>query len=102
MQKAYKNLEFLMSRDARPLRILSEYIEPQSRFAHYKVQDTVVFFGSARALPLEHAEEALANVQVTGNPSAIARAESGVRLARYYEGARTLANLMTGWSKSLS
>ena len=102
MEKAYKNLEFLMSRDARPLRILSEYLEPQSRFAHYKVQDTVVFFGSARALPLDQAEEALANVRATGNPAGIARAESGRLLARYYEDARTLAKLMTEWSKSLS
>jgi len=100
MDKAYKNSEFLMGRDARPLRILSEYLEPQSRFARYKVTDTVVFFGSARALPIERAEEALVNAKATKNAAAITRAEGGVLLARYYEDARTLARKMTEWSKS--
>jgi len=102
MEKAYKNEDFLMSRDARALRILSEYLEPQSRFARFKVTDTVVFFGSARALPRENAEEALVNAKATGNPQAIARAEGGMLLARYYEDARQLARNMTEWSKSLS
>jgi uncharacterized protein (TIGR00730 family) len=101
MEKAYKNSEFLMGREARPLRILSEYIEPQARFARYKVADTVVFFGSARALPVDRAEDALTNAKATGNPAAIARAEGGMHLARYYEDARTLARTMTEWSKSL-
>ena len=101
MEKAYKNGDFLMSRDARPLRILSEYLEPQARFARYKVADTVVFFGSARALPLEQAEEALVNAKATANPASITRAEGGLLLARYYEDARALARSMTEWSKSL-
>jgi uncharacterized protein (TIGR00730 family) len=101
MEKAYKNSDFLMGREARPLRILSEYLEPQARFARYKVADTVVFFGSARALPMEKAEEALVNAKATGNPAAIARAEGGLLLARYYEDARALARSMTEWSKSL-
>ncbi len=101
MDKAYKNSDFLMSRDARPLRILSEYLEPQARFARYKVADTVVFFGSARALPTEQAEEALVNAKATGNQAAVTRAEAGLLLARYYEDARALARSMTEWSKSL-
>jgi uncharacterized protein (TIGR00730 family) len=101
MDKAYKNSDFLMSRDARPLRILSEYLEPQARFARYKVADTVVFFGSARALPKEQAEEALVNAKMTADKDAISRAEGGLLLARYYEDARTLARSMTEWSKSM-
>ena len=31
-----------------PLRILSEYLEPLSHFRDEKIQDTIVFFGSAR------------------------------------------------------
>jgi hypothetical protein len=42
--KAYKNPGFLASRDARPLRILSEFLEPLSRFNYYNVKDTIVFF----------------------------------------------------------
>jgi uncharacterized protein (TIGR00730 family) len=102
MEKAYKNDEFLMSRDARALRILSEYLEPQSRFARYHVADTVVFFGSARALPMEQAERAMAEANGLGDKTSIERAENVVRLARYYEDARVLARLMTEWSKSLS
>jgi uncharacterized protein (TIGR00730 family) len=102
MEKAYKNNDFLMSREARALRILSEYIEPQARFARYKVADTVVFFGSARAMPVDKASEALVNAQATGNAAAITRAEGGMLLSRYYEDARALARMMTEWSKSLS
>ena len=48
-EKAYKKLEFLNSRDARTIRILSEYLEPLSRLDKYKVNNTVLFFGSARS-----------------------------------------------------
>ena len=102
MAKAYKNEEFLMSRDARALRILSEYLEPQSRFARYRVADTVVFFGSARALPMEQAQKALVEAKGTGDATAVERAECVVQLARYYEDARALSRMMTEWSKSLS
>lgn len=46
--KAYKNLDFLTSIDARPIRILSEYLEPRARLRRENVHHTVVFFGSAR------------------------------------------------------
>ena len=49
--KAYKNLEFLNSREARTLRMLSEYEEPLSRLDKYKVNNWVLFFGSARIDP---------------------------------------------------
>ena len=47
--KAYKNLDFLNSPHARPIRILCEYEEPRQRFIREGVDDTIVFFGSARA-----------------------------------------------------
>jgi hypothetical protein len=102
MDKAYKDNDFMMGRDARPLRILAEYLEPQARFARYKIADTVVFFGSARALPRDLADEALANAKTTANDAVIAKAEQAVLLSRYYEDARSLAHRMTEWSKSLS
>jgi len=46
--KAYENPEFLSSREARILRILSEYLEPEKRFNRLKVNSTVLFLGSAR------------------------------------------------------
>ena len=51
VEKAYKNLEFLNSRGARTIRILSEYIEPLQRLAELKVNSTVLFVGSAKAEP---------------------------------------------------
>lgn len=101
-EKAYKNLDFLNSRDARTLRILSEYLEPQARFARYHVKDTVVFFGSARALAPEQAEERMRAARASGDQEAISRAEAAVRLAPYYEDARQLARRVTEWSKGLS
>ncbi len=74
---AYKDSEFLESDDARPLRILAEYLEPMQTFRRMNVHDTIVFFGSARLSPK--------------GP-----------LGRYYEEARELARLVTTWSKSLS
>jgi hypothetical protein len=100
--KAYKNLEFLSSREARTLRILSEYLEPQARFARYGIKDTVVFFGSARTLDPEDAARQLEAARAGGDAGAAAAAERSVRLARYYDDARLLAKQMTEWSKSLS
>ncbi len=76
-QLAYSNEEFLRKADARPLRILSEYLEPLSHFRAQGITDTIVFFGSAR-------------VQ-----------EDGL-MARYYEDARQLASLVTIWSEAFS
>ena len=56
---AYLDQDFLESTDARPLRILAEYMDPLRRFKQENIQDTVVFFGSARVHSRENAESAL-------------------------------------------
>src|SRR6476469_10843493 len=65
---AYLNPEFLNSPDGRLLRILSEYSEPLSRFRREKIQDTVVFFGSARFASLPDAQIALTILEKPGSP----------------------------------
>src|SRR5580700_9551587 len=45
---AYENPVFLNSADGRLIRVMSEYLEPLARFRREQIQDTVVFFGSAR------------------------------------------------------
>jgi len=55
---AYLNHEFLETEEGRPMRILSEYLEPLGRFRREKIQDTVVFFGSARVASRERASAA--------------------------------------------
>jgi hypothetical protein len=101
LEKAYKNIDFLGSRDARTIRILSEYLEPLSRFARHRVKDTVVFFGSARIVSAQRAGEIVAQANASQDPARIEEAETIARLARYYEDARELARRVTQWSKDL-
>jgi len=55
-EKSYKNATWLNSHGAKTLRILSEIIEPEQRFAAAGVKNTILFFGSARAKsPENHA-----------------------------------------------
>jgi len=97
--KAYRNQSFLNSKDARALRILSEYLEPRSRFERYRVDDTVVFMGSARVKSREDAEEALRKAEA-GNGD-LHKARTEFAMSRYYEAARELAFRLTQWSKAL-
>ena len=57
--KAYRNIRFLNSYHARPLRILAEYLEPFARFRQEKIRDTIVFFGSARVCDRETAIQSI-------------------------------------------
>lgn len=106
--KAYKNSAFLNSPEARTIRILAEYLEPAARFKKYGVRDTVVFFGSARIMPLDRARENLRAVRQQirkrdGDPEELAalrrQAQLQVKMALYYEDARRLAAMLTRWSK---
>jgi uncharacterized protein (TIGR00730 family) len=98
-QEAYLNETFLGSSGARPLRILAEYLEPDGRFRHYKVEDTIVFMGSARLLSRSDAEAKLAHARDNGGD--VEAAERELEMSRYYEAARELAYRFTEWSKQL-
>ena len=97
--KAYEDTRFLRSRNARALRILSEYLEPLYRFQRHNVQDTIVFMGSARLRSEEEARAALAKAERVGE--GIEAAQMALRLSTYYEAARELAQRLTAWSKKL-
>ena len=97
--RAYRNRAFLDGRDGRPLRILSEYLEPLARFARYHVDDTVVFMGSARLQPREQAEAQLTRAEAGEGDLETARMAR--RMSVYYEAARELARRLTLWSKDL-
>ena len=97
--KAYLKESFLKSSDARPLRILSEYIEPKNRFDQYRIDDTVVFMGSARFVSRE--EAAAAVVAAERGEGDLERARGQLANSRYYEDARALARRVTEWSKQL-
>jgi uncharacterized protein (TIGR00730 family) len=105
---AYLDPDFLDSEEARPLRILAEYLEPLQRFREQSIQDTVVFFGSARIHSREHAELALGRLEqkLLGQHTddlhaSVARGRKAVEWSRYYEEARTLARLLTEWTVTL-
>ncbi len=102
---AYENEAFLNSPDGRILRMLAEYQEPLARFRREQIQDTVVFFGSARFQGQKAAAQNLATVEQNNvaSPAAqlekdLKRAQAGVDMARYYEDARRLAHMLTKWS----
>ncbi len=102
---AYENQPFINSPDGRILRILAEYQEPLSRFRREQIQDTVVFFGSARFQGEDAAKKNLAAAEKNDGRLAAAeqkeslkRAHAAVDMARYYEDARRLAHMLTEWS----
>ena len=120
---AYENSGFLNSADGRLIRIVSEFLEPLARFRREQIQDTVVFFGSARFRGREEADHALELLDNTGSTQAAPseeqpakakdiatgnatelqrkRAVASVEMARYYEDARRLAQLLTQWAKTI-
>ncbi len=106
---AYENKYFLGGPDGRALRILSEYMEPLARFRHERIQDTVVFFGSARFHPRDVANKDLEILQKPGSRTPappeeqerLKRAQAAVEMARYYEDARRMAHLLTEWTLTL-
>jgi len=120
---AYENSDFLDSPDGRILRIMAEYNEPMARFRRERIQDTVVFFGSARFNALDVSNQKLELLENTGSVEAApeseqpagpydpdsaeasdlqrSRALAAVEMAHYYEAARTLGRLMTEWSMNL-
>src|SRR5215472_5520742 len=107
---AYENKKFLNGPDGRILRILAEYQEPLSRFRRERIQDTIVFFGSARFHSRSQAEETLqlldkprsATLAPEEEQERIRLARADVQMARYYEDARKLAFLITQWTKSIN
>ncbi len=98
---AYENEDFLNSSDGRIVRIMAEYTEPLARFRRERIQDTVVFFGSARIRSLEVATAELQKARAGADKEQLRHAETAVEMARYYEDARTLAHMMAGWADTL-
>ena len=86
LKKAYKNLEFLNSKDARTIRILAEYLYPKAQLEKKGVQNTIVIFGSARAPSPEEL--------------ATSKEERG-KLAKYYNCTRELTAKLSKWVKAL-
>ena len=104
---AYMDRGFLESDDARPIRILAEYLEPLRRLKEQNIQDTVVFFGSARVHSRIDATRALERLRKRNKgrsraySAALKRSRKAVEWSRYYEDAREIASRLAKWSLSL-
>jgi uncharacterized protein (TIGR00730 family) len=83
--KAYKNITFLNSSEARTIRILSEYYEPLARFKKHKIKNSIVFFGSSRAMDPAKADKS-------------SQTSHQKELSKYYQDAVDLSRKLTEWS----
>ncbi len=108
--KAYNNPDFLSSPDARPIRMLAEFLEPAGRLRRAGIRDTIVFFGSARlksrkeTLRKFQKSEKLVSKHLKMKSSVLKEyqeAKTDLEMSRYYEDAVELARLLTQWSKRL-
>src|SRR3954449_11991497 len=104
---AYHDAAFMESTEARPIRLLAEYLDPLRRFKAHNIQDTVVFFGSARVLSRTLAQRNLTRLENSNSrrqseyKAALKRSRKALEWSRYYEDARQLAKVLTKWSMSL-
>jgi uncharacterized protein (TIGR00730 family) len=108
----HENPEFLESVQARPLRILAEYLHPLAQLKREGIGDTIVMFGSARIESHEVAQARFTRLSKTkvGKMSQAVRvrhradlrhAKNLLDMSRYYEEARELAHKLTSWSLTL-
>src|SRR5690242_20865844 len=106
-QPAHRDCIFMGSVAARPVRILTEYLDPLVRFRREEVGDTIVMFGSARIVGRDRAlahVRRLKNLPGKQTPRrriALRDARAAVSMSRYYEEARELARRITTWSLTL-
>jgi uncharacterized protein (TIGR00730 family) len=106
-QPAYRDALFMESIAARPVRILTEYLDPLVRLRREEVGDTIVIFGSARIVgrdrALAHLQrlKSLKGKQTPRRRLALRDARAALSMSRYYEEARELARRITAWSLTL-
>src|ERR1700752_897654 len=99
-QPAYRDALFMESVAARPVRILTEYLDPLARMRRERIGDTIVMFGSARIQPRDAALTKVRRLKRAGNTKgrhavALRDARAELRMSRYYEEARELARRLT-------
>jgi hypothetical protein len=109
--KAYENPDFIHSPEARGIRVLCEMSEPIGRLHDQHIENTLVFFGSARLMDPVVAQKELEAIEaeIRKKPAMtrdqkikLDRARKAVLTAPYYDHARELAREMTQWSLSIA
>jgi predicted Rossmann-fold nucleotide-binding protein len=108
IEPPYRDPLFMESLPARPVRIITEYIDPLERLRREKVGDTIVMFGSARIEPRDRAQAHLHKLRTQKRRhatleyrAALRDAKSALEMSRYYEEARELARRITSWAMAI-
>ena len=105
--KAYDNKDFLNGHDARSIRVLCELLEPELRLQKEGIENTIVFFGSARPKSSIIADQELSKLLAQLPPheqrndeqiAQLKRLQSISRLSKYYDHAVELSKKLTEWS----
>ena len=108
--KAYNNPEFLHSAEARTIRVNCELLEPKYRFQKYEIENTIVFFGSARTKDPESSKEHLRKLEselrdqnslTDEENKQLKKAKTAVNQSAYYADCRELASRMARWAETL-
>lgn len=108
--RAYNNVEFLNSPKARQIRVQCEMLEPEQRFAQLGIENTIIFFGSARVPNSENAKKALAAAEKAAAEGEEGDAELAVGLRRargfakgavYHDKGVELARRLAEWSLAI-
>ncbi len=99
---SFMNKEFLHGKDGRAIRILAEFLEPEYRFRQFGIDDTIVFFGSARILPRRTAQANLRKLKADPKtaPALLDKARRDLEMSRYYEDAVELSRRLSEWNKT--
>ena len=95
----YSDERFYKSSNARSIRILSEYLGPKQRFQRNHIEDTIVFFGSARILSKEKAKKNIEKASKKISMQEKNRLHHDALMSTFYDDARSLAQKLTHWSK---
>ena len=91
----YHNMDFIDSEIGRPIRIIAEFMAPNQIFQQEGVQNTIVFFGSARTLPMSEIKKRLKGCK---NKKEVARLKQLEAVAEYYDAAHELSAKLGRWA----
>jgi uncharacterized protein (TIGR00730 family) len=97
---AFTDTAFLLREDLRPVRMQLELLKPELIQREQGIENTIVIFGSARILPPDQAERALAEARGNGDAQRVKRAETALQMSAYYAEARRFAAIATERSRA--
>jgi uncharacterized protein (TIGR00730 family) len=99
IEKLFEDLDFINSREGRPVRILAEFLEAKTKLEKHNINNTIVMFGSARIKDPKEAQQLLDQAKKE-NATNIKTFEDMVYISKYYQAAQELAYRFAMWSKN--